>query len=117
MAQSATHVRIDPALRRFSRRLVEEVNASQVLLFGPHATGTNDADSAYDVIVVSEEFSGVDPFHRGLNLKLLFHELGGRTPMYLHCITPEEFETGKNRITMLADVLPEAIDLLAHYEG
>jgi hypothetical protein len=32
--------------------------------------------------------------------------------MHLHCLTPDEFERGKIGITMLAEILPEAIDLL-----
>lgn len=113
MARSATSVKLDPAVLRFAQRLTEDVDATAVLLFGSHATGTNDIDSAYDIIVVSEQFVGVDPFQRGLNLKFLFYEVGGFAPMHLYCVTPEEFETGKHRITMLAAVLPEAIDLLA----
>lgn len=113
MARSATTVKLDPAVVRFAHRLSEDVDATTVLLFGSHATGTNDVDSAYDIIVVSEQFVGVDPFQRGLELKFLFYEVGGFAPMHLFCVTPEEFEKGKTHITMLAAILPEAIDLLA----
>ena len=113
MARSATSVKLDPAVIRFAQRLSKDIDASDVLLFGSHATGTNTKDSAYDIIVVSRQFEGVDPFERGLDLKFLFYEVGGFAPMHLHCVTPEEFETGKHRITLLAAVIPEAIDLLA----
>ncbi|MDQ3548635.1 MAG: nucleotidyltransferase domain-containing protein [Chloroflexota bacterium] len=84
-----------------------------MLLVGSRARGTNDDDSDYDIIIVSEHFTGVDRFEREFGLKSLFYEAGGFAPMDLYCLTPEEFEIGQNRISMLADILPEAIDLLA----
>ena len=113
MARSATTIKLDPAVTRFAKRLSEDIGATAVLLIGSRARGTNDADSDYDIIIVSELFTGVDRFERQRGLKLLFYEVGGFAPMNLYCLTPEEFESGKNRNTMLADVLPEAIDLLA----
>jgi predicted nucleotidyltransferase len=98
---------------RFAQRLAEEIGATTVLLVGSRARGTNDADSDYDIVIVSERFTGMDRFDRELGLKSLFYEVGGFAPMDLYCLTPEEFECGKNRISELADVLPEAIDLLA----
>ena len=113
MARNATSVKLDPAVIRFAQRLSEDIGATEVLLIGSRARGTQDADSDYDIIIVSERFEGVDRFERQRGLKALFYEVGGYAPMDLYCLTPEEFESGKNRITMLADVLPEAIDLLA----
>jgi len=98
---------------RFAKRLSEDIGATAVLLIGSRARGTNDPDSDYDIVIVSEHFAGIDRFERQRGLKLLFYEVGGFAPMDLYCITPEEFEFGRNHITMLADVLPEAIDLLA----
>jgi predicted nucleotidyltransferase len=112
MARSANTIKLDPAITRFAKRLSEDIGATAVLLIGSRAKGTNDPDSDYDIIIVSERFAGVDRFERQRGLKLLFYEVGGFAPMDLYCLTPEEFEIGKNRISMLAEVLPEAIDLL-----
>lgn len=43
----------------------------------------------------------------------LFYDVGGNAPMDLICLTPEEFEQASKRITLVREVLPEAIDLLA----
>ena len=43
----------------------------------------------------------------------LFYEVGGNAPLDLICLTPEEFESAKGRVTLVREVLPEAIDLLA----
>lgn len=112
MARSATTVTLDPAVYRFAQRLVEEVGATTVLLIGSRARGTNEADSDYDFIIVSEKFVDVDPIYREFGMKALFYEVVGLAPIDLYCVTPEEFEIGKSRISMLAEVLPEAIDLL-----
>ena len=40
-------------------------------------------------------------------------DVGGDAPLDLICLTPDEFESAKRRITLVAEVLPEAIDLLA----
>jgi hypothetical protein len=37
--------------------------------------------------------------------------------MDLFCVTPQEFEEARNRITLIAAVLPEAIELLAPEPG
>lgn len=113
MARSTTVTDLDPALIRFAQRLAEDISAEAVLLIGSRSSGTHVDDSDYDIIVVSEQFAGVDRFERQRGLKSLFYEVGGFAPMDLYCLTPEEFEAGKNRVSMLADVLPQAIDLLA----
>jgi hypothetical protein len=62
---------------------------------------------------VSDQFQGVKPLHRGRGLRTLFYEVGGFAPMDLFCLTPQEFENAKNDITLIAKVVPDAIDLLA----
>ena len=99
-------------LRRFARRLQHELDAQRVLLFGSRARGTERADSDYDLIVVSPAFQAVELWARGRGIRRLFHEEGGSGGMDLICLTPEEFEQARNRITLVAAVLPEAIELL-----
>lgn len=114
MARSTIAVTLDPAVYRFAQRLVEEVDATKVLLVGSRARGINDVDSDYDFIIVSDRFTDVDPFEREFGIKAMFYEIVGLAPIDLYCLTPDEFEIGKNRTSMLAAVLPEAIDLLGH---
>lgn len=85
-----------------------------MLLFGSRARGTEGPDSDYDLIVVSPRFAAVEPLRRGIGLRQLWYDLGGEGPMDLICLTPEEFAAAKQRITLVAAVLPEAIELLPH---
>lgn len=115
MDQSTTH--IEPALTRFAARLHDEVGASRVLLFGSHARGQAQPDSDYDIIVVSPRFDGIEPQRRGMGLRQLWRQAGGIGPMDLICLTPEEFAVAQNRITLVAAVLPDAVDLLPPVEA
>jgi predicted nucleotidyltransferase len=113
MARRTALSDIDPAVIRFAQRLSDEKGASHVLLFGSRARAVHDDDSDYDIIIVSEQFEGVDRFKREHGLKSMFYEEGGFAPMDLFCLTPDEFENAQNHITMIAQVVPDAIDLLA----
>lgn len=103
---------IEPAVRRFAARLHDTVGAEQVLLFGSQARGTAARDSDYDLIIVSNRFRSIPRLERGKGLREIFSEAGGRAPLDLICLTPEEFEEARGQITLVQAVLPEAIDLL-----
>jgi predicted nucleotidyltransferase len=103
-------------LTRFAEQLRTRLGAERVLLFGSHARGNAAPDSDYDLIIVANHFASIPPMRRGMGLRDLFYEVGGHAPMDLICLTPEEFDQARQRITLVAAVLPEAIDLLPHPE-
>ena len=108
----ATEPALEPPLKAFAEQLREQIGAQRVLLFGSRARGQTARDSDYDLIVVSPRFATVEPPRRAIGLRQLWYEVGGQGPMDLICLTPEEFAEAQRRITLLAAVLPEAIDLL-----
>ncbi len=97
---------------RFARRLRDELGAARVLLFGSFARGTAYHDSDYDLIIVSDHFSSIPPLERQDGLRQIFYDSGGYAPMDMICLTPEEFEAAKHRASLVAAVLPEAIDVV-----
>jgi len=103
-------------MQRFATRLHADWGADQVLLFGSQATGRASPDSDYDLIIVSPSFETVPRRRRGIGIRDLFYEVGGDAALDLICLTPEEFESAKGRATLVREVLPEAIDLLAEME-
>jgi predicted nucleotidyltransferase len=113
MAGRSVGVTLDPALTRFAEVLAQRLGASHVLLFGSRATGNQRPDSDYDIIVVAERFRGIHRMERPRGLRSMFYEVGGHAPMDIFCLTPEEFESAKDRVSLIAAVLPDAIDLLA----
>lgn len=112
MDQHATAVTLEPSLVRFAQQLRHDLDAQRVLLFGSRARGQGHADSDYDLIIVSPRFAGIEPPRRAIGLRDLWYRAGGRGPMDLLCVTPEEFLAAQQRISLIAAVLPEAIDLL-----
>lgn len=112
MADSRTRPVIPSVLRSFADRLHERIGAEQVLLFGSHARGHAKPDSDYDIIIVARHFEGIRRRERDRDLRDLFYEVGGHAPLDLICLTPEEFDEARHHITLVAAVLPEAVDLL-----
>lgn len=113
MARPTTQHQIEPALRRFAQRLKDEIGASRVLLFGSRARDTAMPGSDYDLIIVAERFTNTDPAIRGRGLRAIWDDEGGEGPMDLICLSPHEFDQAQHRISLVAAVVPEAIDLLA----
>lgn len=105
-----------PALRRFALGLQQEIGAERVFLFGSRARGDEREDSDYDLIIVSPRFEGVHPLDRGRGLRELWMRVGGYGSMDLICMTPEDFEAAKLRISIIQAVLPELVDLLSATE-
>lgn len=112
LARHATQSTVAPELTRFAGRLRDRVGAERVLLFGSRARGQARTDSDYDIIVVSAQFADVEIARRATGLRELWYRSGGDGPMDLICRTPEEFALARQRITLVAAVLPEALDLL-----
>lgn len=81
----------DHLLARFAR-LMWERYAARVYLFGSRARGTANAESDYDVVVVSRRFEGQRRISRAVDLYPIWHEAGGwGIGLDLRCYTPEEF--------------------------
>ena len=49
---------------------------------------------------------------REIGLRDIFYAVGGNAPLDLICLTPQELEQARQRITLISAVLPEAVDLL-----
>lgn len=112
MGTDRTGVVVEPSLRRFAHRLRATLGAERVLLFGSRARAEERPDSDYDVIVVASAFVDIEPPRRAIGLRKLWYAAGGEGSMDLICVTPQEFEDARQRITLIAAVLPEAVDLL-----
>jgi hypothetical protein len=100
------------ALTRFAQALHDQIGATRVLLFGSRAHRDHHKHSDYDLIVVSPQFAHVRTLDRGRGLRQIWYGVGGDGPMDLICVTPEEFDLDRQRASLIAAVLPEAIDLL-----
>lgn len=112
MGERRATLTLEPALRVFAERLRQELGAERVLLFGSRARSEARADSDYDIIVVAPSFEHVELPRRAYGLRKLWYAAGGDGSMDLICLTPAEFEQAQRRISLVAAVLPDAVDLL-----
>jgi hypothetical protein len=69
-------------------------------------------DSDYDLIVVAARFATVEPARRAIGLRQLWYAAGGHAPLDLICVTPDEFAIAHERISLIAAVYDDAIDLI-----
>lgn len=112
MDRAARLNKLDPVIKRFARRLHDDLGAARVILHGAYAMGLPSWDSDYDLIIVAERYGSIEPMKRSIGLHDIFYAEGGHAPLSLLCLTPEEFAR------MWPDGLPnereypEALDLL-----
>jgi predicted nucleotidyltransferase len=103
----------EAALRRFADRLRDRIGAQRVLLFGSHALGRATDESDYDFVVVADRFDSAPLLDRQNGLRELFYETVGLAPLDFVCLSPREFERASEGASLIAEILPGAIDLLA----
>jgi uncharacterized protein len=113
MGQVAALTKNDRAVRSFAQRLRNVLGVEQALLYGDHVTSWATPESDYCLILVSRQFEGIDLLDRPIGLHDHFYAVGGNAPLDLTCLTPADFERAKEMATIVRQVLPEAIDLLA----
>lgn len=112
MDREARLKKLDPVITRFARRLREELGAERVILHGPYAMGFPSWESDYDLIIVAERYSAIEPMKRTIGLHDIFYAEGGHAPLSLLCLTPEEFaRIWPDGLPSERDH-PEALDLL-----
>jgi hypothetical protein len=103
-----TRPALEPFVYDFARRLREEIDAEQVILFGSRARGDWLKESDYDFIVVSQRFHGVPWPYRPAEVYRLWQ---GSPGVELLCYTPEEFQRKSREISVVAEALREGVQL------
>ncbi len=97
-------------LKKFGKKLHEELAVEKLILFGSYARGKPRKDSDVDIIIVSPKFRGIPLFLRSRGLRRRF---GVKVPMDIICLTPEEFEEKRKEISIIAEAVKEGKELIA----
>jgi len=103
----------DRAILAFARELHAVLGFDRVWLLDAQGGQTTTPDGEYRLLLVSKRYRTLEPRERPIVLHDIFYSVGGFAPLDLICLTPEEFETAKGRITLVSAVTADAIDLLA----
>lgn len=82
-------------LRKISKKLKEQYDAKEVIIFGSYARNVIDENSDIDILVISETKERF--FERQATVKRLMRDLKKKIPISPIVLTPQEVENRKNR--------------------
>ncbi|MEK6933646.1 MAG: nucleotidyltransferase domain-containing protein [Nanoarchaeota archaeon] len=92
----------------FIKRLQKDFTIYKIILFGSRAAGTAREDSDVDLIIVSDDFEGMNIFKRGAKMYDYWKFM---IPVDFICLTVKEFNALKKKISIVSTALEEGIIL------
>lgn len=95
-------------VKRFKKRLSDKISVKKLILFGSRAKGKIHKWSDFDIVVVSDNFKGKKSFERGIGFYNYWEE---NYPVDFLCLTPNEFDKLKNRVTIVREAVKEGIEI------
>ena len=93
-------------LKDFLKELEKDFDIDKFVLFGSMATGKNKETSDVDLIIVSNDFEGMNFFERASKVSD-YWDLD--LPVDFLCYTKKEFAILKNRISIASKALEEGV--------
>jgi predicted nucleotidyltransferase len=94
-------------VRAFKNEASRLVPIDRLIVFGSYARGDSGPDSDVDMIIVSRTFAGMGFLKRSVGLRLLWRR---GVPVDMICLTPEEFEETKRRISLVSVAVEEGVE-------
>lgn len=91
-------------VERFLRRVSKKYRLKKAVVFGSSVRGEFGEDSDIDLIVISDEFEGISPLKRPVQLYL---EWDLDYPVDFICYTTKEFEELRKRPSLVREALKE----------
>jgi uncharacterized protein len=90
----------------FLLKLGEDFSVENIILFGSRARGNVRRDSDFDLIIVSDDFEGMDFFERASKMYDYWDSLH---PVDFLCYTKKEFDRLKKRISIVREALSSGV--------
>jgi predicted nucleotidyltransferase len=94
-------------VRAFKSEASRLVPIDRLIVFGSYARGDRRPDSDVDMIIVSRAFAGVSFLKRSVKLRLLWKT---GIPVDMICLTPEEFEEKRRRVSLVSVAVEEGVE-------
>ena len=95
-------------VKHFLEEVTKVYRLKRAILFGSRARGDYLKDSDIDLILVSEDFTGIPFLERASKL---YQYWEGGLPLEVLCYTQKEFETKKRRIGLVKEAVNKGIVL------
>jgi hypothetical protein len=93
-------------IKKFIRRINKDFQINKIIFFGSRTTNKYNKDSDIDLIIVSDDFEGLDFFER-VSKMYNYWELD--YPVDFLCYTSNEFTNLKKRISIIKYAIKEGI--------
>lgn len=95
-------------LKPFIKRIQNAFKPVRVILFGSRARGTALETSDYDLLIISPAFRRIPFYERHVRA---YHLQREPLSIDLICLTPEEYETQSQQLSMIKTAAQEGIEL------
>ena len=95
-------------LKKFKSRIKNKYGVEKMIFFGSRASGKPSKWSDVDLILISKNFKGKSFLKRSLGLHFYWNL---EYPVDFICYDPEEFETLRNKITIVSQALREGVEI------
>lgn len=102
---------INDEIREMTRRFVEALHPSKIILFGSYAKDTYREDSDYDFYIIMPDNTTQNLVDATTEAYCSLHGMKGRKPVDILMNTQSYFDNRKNRITMERIVNREGVVL------
>ena len=93
-------------IKEFTKNLKEDFNVNEIIFFGSRAIGKSRKDSDIDLIIVSDDFKNMSFIERGA---LMYNYWTYLIPVDFICLTIEEYNRLKKRISIVKEALESGI--------
>ena len=96
-------------IKEFIDKLKKDYKVEKIVFFGSRATGKAHKDSDIDLIIVSDDFNGMNRIERGARMYDYWPWL---IPVDFLCYTSKEFNILQKRVSIVKEALNEGIVVL-----
>ena len=93
-------------IKEFVNKLKKDYEINEVIFFGSRAVGKSHKDSDIDLIIVSDDFEGVNRIERGASMYQYWAWL---IPVDFLCYTSKEFNLLRKRISIVREAISKGI--------
>ena len=95
-------------LQKFAKRISNEIDIEKIILFGSRATDDFGENSDVDLIIISDDFDGMNFFER---VKKMYDFWEIELPVDFICYTKNEFNNLKKGVTLASIALKKGIEI------
>ena len=95
-------------VKKFKRKLKKNIQINKLIFFGSRASGTFSENSDFDLLIISDDFKGVQWYKRPIKFYLMWTV---KYPVEFLCYTPDEIKKSAKKFGIISEALKEGIEI------